>query len=174
MSSLNTCVGPMLQEFNYYTTKCYCTCSFILGREMFWKRRCILQRKAFNIQSLIGDNQKQQRIRKNWSIHRDGPSEIRGGFIWFLNQQLNTPCKGLHFPVCPPLWCWKIWLKIIHVLWHKTSFFSPLPDQTTAVFVVLFLFALCKAEDPLIQQAGTQMSHPYSKTKNVHLVARCM
>lgn len=123
MSSLNTCVDPML-EFNYYITKCYCTCSFILGREMFWKRRCILQRKAFNIQGLIGDSQKQQRIRQNWYIHRDVPSEIRGGFLWFLEERLNTACKGLHFPLCPPsLLCWNMWLKITHILLHKQNIF---------------------------------------------------
>lgn len=52
----------MVQELNYYITKYYCTCSFILGRKMFGGKRCISQGKAFDIQHSIGDNESEPTI----------------------------------------------------------------------------------------------------------------
>lgn len=162
----------MLQEFNYYITKCYCTCSFILGREMFWKRRCILQRKAFSIQGLTGDR-KSSGSGKIDLYTEMGPVKSEEDLSHSSSSSWTLLKRACIFLCVHHHYCVEICDLKSHMSNDTNNIFTS-ATQIRAVLAVLFLSPFWKAEYPLIQQAGTQMFHQYSKTKNVQFIAWCM
>ena len=95
--------APMLQELNYYITKCYCTCSFVLGRKMFWARKeCILQRKAFNIQHSIGDNESETAKYRVKLIYTLRWAHWNQGRIYFIPQVVIKHCSQGPMFSCVP------------------------------------------------------------------------
>lgn len=164
----------MVQELNYHITTVPVASS--LAEKCFeWGKRCISQGKAFNIQHSIGDNESETAMYQiKFPLLKMGP--LNQGRVYLIPQVVIEHClQGPTLFYVPSDHYCVTWNYRSQVLWHKENIFiSLLPVQIRAVFVMLFLSPLPKAEYWLIHQAGTQRSHQYSKTKKVEFVAWCM